>query len=410
MLQESKYLIKMSKNLATESLLKLHTFCDNVGINVNDVKVSNKKDDFVRVECKLCQKSTKYHTFEKHTMMAHGITRKVYEQKYGEKNRHIKDKVLHKCVICGDFMLLDYEEIRNHLRKKNHNKSLSDYINEVIISTNIVSVDSNQSVKTANGKDLKKDSSSAETLPIETFDCGECGKLFHDRGYLKFHLKCHETGAQRKSNERIRIRTPNSKDLKIVSNDKEPQSVGRIPCSKSCGKHFASKSAVNKHILLQHTSKEKWPFECPLCKIKFVARCDKKRHLIMTKTNHKGLTIPSENSLEFRELLYSEMRAVKVKSEPEPIDESHIIVEQKSSDLQESLRLESVATNCNENEEPASESEHTVADSEEMNSKVLIEVSEQTITPLEELVLRFDNNEIIPTDELILIIDQIVKT
>ena len=130
----------------------------------------------------------------------------------------------------------------------------------------------------------------------------------------------------------------------------------------------------------------------------------------MTKTNHKGLTIPSENSLEFRELLYSEMRAVKVKSEPEPIDESHIIVEQKSSDLQEGPRLESVATNCNENEEPASESEHTVADSEEMNSKVLIEVSEQTITPLEELVLRFDNNEIIPTDELILIIDQIVKS
>ena len=107
----------MSQNgVSTERLLKLQSFCDAIGINVKEVRISSSKEDFVRVECQLCNKSTKYHSFYAHTKLVHNMVLKVYEQKFGKRINHVRDKVLHQCVDCSDFMILDCKEIQNHIQ------------------------------------------------------------------------------------------------------------------------------------------------------------------------------------------------------------------------------------------------------------------------------------------------------
>ena len=56
----------MKLNMSPEMLPKLLSYCHAAGINIKDVRVSFNKDDFVRVECQLCNTSFKYHSFAKH--------------------------------------------------------------------------------------------------------------------------------------------------------------------------------------------------------------------------------------------------------------------------------------------------------------------------------------------------------
>ena len=117
----------MKQNMSPEMLPKLLSYCHDAGINIKDVRVSSNKDDLVRIECQLCNMSLKYHNLAKHTKSAHNMMIKVYEQKYGERLKNVKEIVFHQCVYCEDFMLLDYVALRNHLnlRNKNHKTPFS---------------------------------------------------------------------------------------------------------------------------------------------------------------------------------------------------------------------------------------------------------------------------------------------
>ena len=396
--------------MSTERLLHLHSFCDAIGINVKDVRVSSSKEDFVRVECQLCNKSIKYHCFSNHTKSVHNMILKVYEQKYGNRIKHVRDKVLHQCVECGDFMILDYIAIKSHLRS--HSKPLSEYFAEVLSETNT------EKVKTTDGRDLKTEYIDSETPEKGVFQCGECDKSFNYKKYFQVHMRRHKNGlpgVQNNINDKLTSSTKDSKD--DPKNTGSPAG-GRVACP-ACGTGFASKSGLNKHVLLKHTPRENWPFQCPLCQQKFTARGDKRRHLLLTNyTNHAGVEIPAENSLEFRELLYSEMKSFNIKAEPEPIVETTDI-DKISNGIKSSLLLEIIGHNdinvdiksevpvVNNSENCDNNISETLNEEAEELEKNL---AQEALTPLDALVMRIDNNERIPTDELISIINQIVKS
>ena len=117
---------------------------------------------------------------------------KVYEQKYGERLRHVKEIVLHQCVECEDFMLLDYVAIRNHLslRNKNHCKPFSEYFAEVLSETDKGAA---KKVKTPEGKDLKIENMDTEPSD-DVFNCLECSKSFHYKQYFLIHMQKHKNG------------------------------------------------------------------------------------------------------------------------------------------------------------------------------------------------------------------------
>ena len=61
-------------------------------------------------------------------------------------------------------------------------------------------------------------------------------------------------------------------------------------------------------------------------------------------------------------------------------------------------------------EHPSKESGNTMETVNEETEELANIASQEALTPLDALVLRIDNNERIPTDELISIINQIVKS
>ena len=389
----------MKQKMSPEMLPKLLSYCHAAGINIKDVRVSSNKDDLVRLECQLCNMSFKYHSFAKHTKSAHNMMIKDYEQKYGERLKNVKEIVFHQCVYCEDFMLLDYVAIRNHLklRNKNHKTPFSEYFAQVLVDTD---KESGEKIKTPDGKDLKLENMDRETPGKEVFNCGECDKTFHYKHNLRRHLKRHE--------EISPVKSP-GKDLTVETKKAaSPSGSKRVFCS-GCDKDFQSRSGVNKHFMLRHTPKEKWPFKCPLCQQKFVARCDKKRHLLLPNyASHSEFEIPEENSQEFEELLFSEMKPGCNRAEPKTIDADKIsdfpkaeIIEHRNMNVD--IKTQLFIDNYKETSNISGILMEKTEDEANM-------VPQENLTPLEALILRIDNNEKIPTDELISIVQQIVKS
>ena len=113
------------------------------------------------------------------------------------------------------------------------------------------------------------------------------------------------------------------------------------------------------------------------------------------------------------------MKSFNIKAEPEPIVET-TDVDKISNGIKSSLLLEIIGNNdINVNiksEVPVNNSEdcdNNISETLNVETEELAKTVSQedlTLTPLDALVLRIDNNERIPTDELISIINQIVKS
>ena len=306
---------------------------------------------------------------------------------------------------------MEYVAIRNHLklRNKNHKTTFSEYFAQVLFNTD---KESGEKIKTPDGKDLKLKSMDKETPGKEVFNCGECDKTFHYKHYFGRHLKRHEEKEIScfYSNKDISpVRSP-GKDLTVESKKAaSPSDSNRVLCS-ACNKDFKSRSALRKHVMLRHTPREQWPFKCPLCQQKFVARCDKKRHLLLPNyARHSEFEIPEEYSQEFEELLFSEMKQGCNRAEPTTIDADKLCDFPKteiSSNMNVDIKTQLSIDNY---EETSNISGTLIANTENSENEAKM-VPQENLTPLEALILRIDNNEKIPTDELISIVQQIVKS
>ena len=81
--------------------------------------VSNDMFDYVRVGCRLCRKRVNMSNLRGHTRRCHSTTITEYKRIYGAELIPV-ELVWHKCGICGDLVMLDFDCIEKHLNQKGH--------------------------------------------------------------------------------------------------------------------------------------------------------------------------------------------------------------------------------------------------------------------------------------------------
>ena len=69
-----------------------------------------------------------------HTKSAHSMTITEYKEKFGA-HLEMVEKVLHRCGICEDLILLDSDHIAHHLKKPGHNITHKNYSARYTINT-----------------------------------------------------------------------------------------------------------------------------------------------------------------------------------------------------------------------------------------------------------------------------------
>ena len=81
--------------------------------------VSNDMFDYVRVGCRLCRKRVNMSNLRRLTRRCHSTTITEYKRIYGAELIPV-ELVWHKCGICGDLFMLDFDCIEKHLNQKGH--------------------------------------------------------------------------------------------------------------------------------------------------------------------------------------------------------------------------------------------------------------------------------------------------
>ena len=92
------------------------------------MKFSNNTKDYVRTACKICGDVLVVTRMRGHTKSTHKMIITEYKLKFKQQYYDLIEKVLHKCGICGEILLLDSDVIAHHLYKKvTHSISHKDY-------------------------------------------------------------------------------------------------------------------------------------------------------------------------------------------------------------------------------------------------------------------------------------------
>lgn len=84
------------------------------------LKQSSDTKDFVRTNCKICHDKFTIETLRKtHIGKNHQIKITDYKKKYKQKDFYdLIEIILHKCRLCGEYLLLDSDAIAGHLKNK----------------------------------------------------------------------------------------------------------------------------------------------------------------------------------------------------------------------------------------------------------------------------------------------------
>ena len=83
---------------------------------IKKMKLSSDMKDVVVTNCKVCEKPFNLTRMRSHTRTAHKMKITEYKERY---NQHYYDPlqlVLHRCGICGEYLLLDSDVVSQHLR------------------------------------------------------------------------------------------------------------------------------------------------------------------------------------------------------------------------------------------------------------------------------------------------------
>jgi len=95
---------------------------------LDTIKFSNNTKDAARSACKICGKVFMIPNMRNHTKKDHDMVITEYKTKFNQHYYDLIEKVLHKCGICGEILLLDGDVIAHHLYKKvSHSISHKDY-------------------------------------------------------------------------------------------------------------------------------------------------------------------------------------------------------------------------------------------------------------------------------------------
>ena len=120
---------------------KLCYFCDQVIVSkefavhqsshaneLEKVRFSNDMNDASKTKCKICYKVLRISRVRSHTKSTHGMSITEYKEKFKQHTYDLIEKVLHKCGICGEMLLLDSDAIAQHLNSNSsHNLTHAEY-------------------------------------------------------------------------------------------------------------------------------------------------------------------------------------------------------------------------------------------------------------------------------------------
>ena len=102
--------------------------------NSKGVLISNDLADYTLVECQICGVHKQMTCLRGHTQSAHNMTITEYKDKFGA-DLDVVEKVLHRCGICEDLIVLDSDHIAKHLKKPGHNITHKNYNAKYTVNT-----------------------------------------------------------------------------------------------------------------------------------------------------------------------------------------------------------------------------------------------------------------------------------
>ena len=198
-------------------ILKFLRFGLQEKLDPKNLQISSNLQDAVKVRCQICQTILLLSDLKQHCQSNHQITLPEYEDLYGSRKVHIIKQIFHQCSLCGEVLLLDILELKEHFDEIKHEKSFKDYQKEFIIYDSF-------------------------------YYCDECARKYKNKKSLKTH----------------KSRSHNSKST--------------LECPEKCGAFLTCQSSMKKHMM-SHLPQDLWPHQCHLCKKRFQAKVDVTKHL-----------------------------------------------------------------------------------------------------------------------------------
>ena len=107
-------------------ILKFLRFGLQEKLDSKNLQISSNLQDAVKVRCQICQTILLLSDLKQHCRSNHQITLPEYEDLYGSRK-------VHQCSLCGEVLLLDILELKEHFDEIKHEKSFKDYQKEFII-------------------------------------------------------------------------------------------------------------------------------------------------------------------------------------------------------------------------------------------------------------------------------------
>ena len=80
------------------------------------VRQSNDMSDVVLTKCRICEEPCNLTRMRSHTRQKHGMTITEYKKKFDQHYYDPIQLVVHRCGLCGEYLLLDSDVIAQHLR------------------------------------------------------------------------------------------------------------------------------------------------------------------------------------------------------------------------------------------------------------------------------------------------------
>ena len=81
------------------------------------VKMSNHMGDQVKTVCQICLDKFCINKMHVHIRLVHNKSPMEYKEQFGNHIKNICDKVFHKCAVCSQILLWEFNKIKDHMYK-----------------------------------------------------------------------------------------------------------------------------------------------------------------------------------------------------------------------------------------------------------------------------------------------------
>ena len=83
---------------------------------IKEMRLSSDMKDVVLTNCKVCEEPFNLTRMRSHTRTAHKMKITEYKERYNQQYYDPIELVLHRCGICGEYLLLDSDVVAQHLK------------------------------------------------------------------------------------------------------------------------------------------------------------------------------------------------------------------------------------------------------------------------------------------------------